>query len=393
VRADRLVAVLLLLQRRGRVTAAEVAAELEVSERTARRDLDALGLAGLPVYSQQGRHGGWSLAGGGRTDLSGMNADEVRALFLVAGPSSAATPDVRAALRKLTRAVPEQLRATAESAAAAVVVDPSGWDRLAPRRRDPPLLSQVQQAVVDARQVELGYLSAKGEATTRTVHPLGLAVKGSAWYLLADTDGGRRTFRVDRIRSLRVTGGPVRRPDGFDLAEAWRDAVGAWNEQRAPVRARAAVDPPFLDIVRWVLGPRVSIGPPTPDGRVEVELRGHSERALAGEIAGFGAGVEVFEPEALRRHLAVLGHELVGRYGAPGAAAAEDSPYGRVRSTATPSPLRSSRAPLRPVMAMRSESIGPVASGPDPCDQSASVARRRTPAMRRLAPMTRFEPL
>src|SRR6476469_10950632 len=100
VRADRLVAILLLLQSRGQVTAAEVAAELEVSERTARRDLDALGVAGLPIYSRQGRNGGWQLLGGGRTDLSGLTAAEARALFLVAGPASA-PPEVRTALRKL----------------------------------------------------------------------------------------------------------------------------------------------------------------------------------------------------------------------------------------------------------------------------------------------------
>ena len=96
MRADRLVAVMLLLQRRGRLTAAEAAAELEVSERTARRDLEALGMAGLPVYSTRGRNGGWALAGGGRTDLSGLKESEVRTLFLLAGPASAATPELRA---------------------------------------------------------------------------------------------------------------------------------------------------------------------------------------------------------------------------------------------------------------------------------------------------------
>src|SRR5438067_6222820 len=110
MRADRLVALLMLLQSRGHVTAGEVAQELEVSERTARRDLEALGLAGLPIYSRQGRGGGWQLAGGGRTDLSGLTAAEARALFLVAGPSSSATPEVKAALRKLVRALPETFR-------------------------------------------------------------------------------------------------------------------------------------------------------------------------------------------------------------------------------------------------------------------------------------------
>src|SRR5436190_22283109 len=119
----------MLLQTRGQVTAAEVADELEVSERTARRDLDALGMAGLPIYSIQGRNGGWRLVGGGRTDLSGLTAAEARALFLVAGPSSSATPQVKAALRKLVRALPEQFRTHAEAASTAVVVDPPGWVR------------------------------------------------------------------------------------------------------------------------------------------------------------------------------------------------------------------------------------------------------------------------
>src|SRR5947209_18397344 len=127
MRADRLVATLLLLQSRKRVTAADVAAELEVSVRTARRDLEALSAAGIPVFPQPGRGGGWELVGGARTDLSGLTADEARTLFMVAGPEAAATPELKAALRKLVLALPEPLRASAEKAATAVVIDASGW--------------------------------------------------------------------------------------------------------------------------------------------------------------------------------------------------------------------------------------------------------------------------
>src|ERR687892_2771920 len=155
MRADRLVAALLVLQARGRVTAAELAAELEISVKTARRDLEALSMAGIPVYSQAGRGGGWSLLGGARTDLSGLTAAEARTLFLVAGPSSAATPEVKAALRKLVRALPETFRAGAEAAASAVVLDPASWDRAQP---PPPIhLDALQRAVVDGVQVRLGY--------------------------------------------------------------------------------------------------------------------------------------------------------------------------------------------------------------------------------------------
>ncbi|WP_143265471.1 helix-turn-helix transcriptional regulator, partial [Amycolatopsis lexingtonensis] len=115
MRADRLMAILLLLQQREQLTAADAARELEVSERTARRDFDALAMAGVPVYSIQGRGGGWRLVGGARTDLSGLTAGEARALFLVAGPASAATPAVKAALRKLVRALPEPFRVQAEA--------------------------------------------------------------------------------------------------------------------------------------------------------------------------------------------------------------------------------------------------------------------------------------
>jgi len=316
VRADRLVALLLLLQSRGQVTAAEVATELEVSERTARRDLEALGMAGIPVYSLQGRHGGWRLAGGGRTDLSGLSADEARALFLVAGPSSAATPEVKAALRKLVRALPEGLRGTAEAASTAVVVDPQGWDLRSPRPRPPPPhLDAVQRAVIDGEQLTLGYIARDGTPTTRVVHPLGLAAKGAAWYLVADTADGLRTFRADRISSVGATGLSVVRPPGFDLAEAWRLITEQVDQRRTPLLARAVAAPDAVWLCRAVFGTRVNIGPRDPDGRVALEIRARSAEALAGEVAGLGSLVEVLDPPEVRAHLARTGIELAELYG------------------------------------------------------------------------------
>jgi predicted DNA-binding transcriptional regulator YafY len=308
---------LLLLQRRGKVTAAEAAAELQVSERTARRDLDALGMAGLPVYSSRGRNGGWGLVGGGRTDLSGLTEDEVRTLFLLAGPSSSATPEIRTALRKLVRALPESFRDTAEAASRAVVVDRGGWDTGGTQRPDPPLLDTVQQAVVEGRRATLGYVAANGDSTQRVVDPLGLAVKGFTWYLVAGTEQGQRTFRVDRITSVEVLQDPVVRPEGFDLSSAWQSITKDVDEWRSPARARAVVDRNDLQLLRWVFGRRVRIGPPDPDGRIEVELRSTNIRSLAGEVAGFGRSIEVLEPDEIRGHLAQIGRELSGLYGAP----------------------------------------------------------------------------
>ncbi len=316
VRADRLVAILLLLQQRGQVTAAEVAAELEVSERTARRDLDVLGVAGLPVYSMQGRNGGWRLAGGGRTDLSGLTSAEARALFMVAGPASA-TPGVKAALRKLVRALPESFRADAEAASGAIHIDPTGWDGPAYERPPPEHLDAIQQAVIAGEQVVLGYVARDRSTTTRTVHPLGLATKGTVWYLVAGTDAGQRTFRVDRMTSVEPTGEPVERPDGFDLAETWRMVTDEVEQRRTPVRANARCQPDSVWLCRTVLGPRIRIGAAEDDGRVQIEIRGHSVQSLAGEIAGLGARLEVVDPPELRDELARIGAELTAAYPRP----------------------------------------------------------------------------
>lgn len=316
MRADRLVAILLMLQSKGRVTAAEVAAELEISERTARRDLDALAVAGLPVYSLQGRNGGWRLAGGGRTDLSGLSTAEAQALFLVAGPSSTATPELRAALRKLARALPESFRDQAEAAQRAVVVDPSGWDRSGSARPVPTHLDRVQQAVIDGEQLRLGYVARDGTSTSRLVHPLGLAAKGWAWYLVADTETGRRTFRVDRMTSVEGTGLRLERPAGFDLEETWAGVITEVERMRCPVSVRAWAEPDAVHSCRWRFGNRVSIGPAAPDGRVDVEIRGHSHNSLVRELAGLGPGIEVVEPLEVRRGLGRLGRELTGLYGA-----------------------------------------------------------------------------
>ncbi len=318
MRADRLVAVLLLLQRKGRVTAAEVASELEISERTARRDLEALGMAGLPIYSRQGRNGGWELLGGATTDLSGLNADEVRALFLVAGPASA-TPEVAAALRKLIRALPEPFRDRAEIASTSVVVDAAAWDGNrgwqgtmadpAGGRRSTHL-DAVQRAVIESITLRLTYLDRQRRISTRQVRPLGLASKQGNWYLLADTDAGRRTFRVDRMIEAEPTAAHFERPDDFDIHAEWRAVTDEMDQRRLPAKASVAAAFEHLDLVRFVFGNRLRIGPARPDGRVELEVRGHSPFALAVELAGLGNRAEVLDPVEVREQLARIAVEL-----------------------------------------------------------------------------------
>ncbi|WP_448623976.1 helix-turn-helix transcriptional regulator [Geodermatophilus sp. URMC 64] len=313
MRADRLIAVLLLLQTKGRVTAADVARELEISERTARRDLEALGMAGVPVYSSPGRGGGWALVGGARTDLTGLTVDEARALFLAAGAAPAAGPAVEAALRKLLGALPAPLREGARAAGTAVVVDAATWGRTAPP--EPPHLPALQRAVVDGEQVVLGYRGRGKAPSTRTVSPLGLVTKGGVWYLVAGTEAGVRTFRVGRVTDVTPTGAPVRRPDGFDLRAAWEAGVGEVERRRAEVRLQALADPSIVPLLRRWLGPaQVTVGEPADDGRVPVELGGPSVEVLAAQFAGFGRRLEITSQEAHPR-LRALAEELGGLYG------------------------------------------------------------------------------
>jgi predicted DNA-binding transcriptional regulator YafY len=313
MRADRLVATLLFLQSRGRVTAAEVAEELEVSNRTARRDLEALSIAGIPVYSQAGRGGGWSLVGGARTDLSGLTAAEARTLFLVAGPSSAVTPEAKAALRKLVQALPETFRAEAEKAAAAIVLDPATWGHTAPRT--PPHLEALQQAVVSSVQTRLGYRDREGAVTERMVHPLGLVSKGTTWYLIADTDKGRRTFRVWRVQSVGLTDEPAVRPPDFDLGETWKEIAADIDELRGSAVVRARVDPQALGWLRMHFGnERVTLGGTHDDGWIDVEIGFNDSYNPATELAGYAVFLDVLGPPPVREALATIGSSLVARY-------------------------------------------------------------------------------
>ncbi|MFJ1901376.1 helix-turn-helix transcriptional regulator [Streptomyces sp. NPDC088115] len=326
MRADRLVALLLFLQSRGRVTVAEVAAELGVAERTARRDLEALATAGIPVYSQRGRGGGWSLVGGARTDLTGLTADESRALFLLAGPS-AATPELRTALRKLVRALPAPLRPGAEAAVRAGVVDATDWSRTEVTA-DGPRLDALQRAVIDGVQVRLGYAGPGRPGGERTVHPLGIASKAGVGYLVADTERGLRTFRLSRVTSVEPTGEPVVRPDGFDLATAWRSLAGPVEDRMHAVTARALADPGTETVLRRLFGGRLRIAAVGADGRLQIEVDGPTPEVLAAQLAGLGAGVEVLGPPGTRARLAELAAELASVYGAPDADSAPDADVG-----------------------------------------------------------------
>ncbi|WP_394554506.1 helix-turn-helix transcriptional regulator [Agromyces sp. MMS24-JH15] len=345
MRADRLVATLLLMQARGRVTAAEIAEELEVSVATARRDLLALSGAGVPVYPQPGRGGGWSLLGEGRTDLSGFTASEARALFLLLGPRAGESSDARSALRKVLRALPATFREEAQAAADAVVVDPGRWGASADAGPGGPSRSEgldvLERAVVERRHVRFAYAAWGREPRPRRVAPLGLVEKAGVRYLIARiapdvADGGERgagadrpgpaaggrpdsetrTYRVDRMSRIEPDDEVFELPEGFDLAAAWAEASAAIEGVRAQVRAEVLVDPAAADEFAGWTGARRR-GPSAGDGRIPMELDAPAESVLLRRLAGWGDTAEVTSPATLRADLAALGSELARRHGAP----------------------------------------------------------------------------
>lgn len=312
MRADRLVATLLLMQARGRVTAAELAEELEISVATARRDLEALSAAGIPVYPQPGRGGGWSLLGGARTDLSGLSANEAQALFLLAGPAAALTPDAKSALRKLVRALPDTFRADAQAAADAVVIDPARWGGHAKPR--PPLVDLLQSAVIRRRKVRLTYGGRAGRQTERLLDPWGLVDKDDIWYLIAGTDRGQRTFRVDRIVDASLTDQPFERPADFDLGAAWEQVVDEMEQRRSGGTATVLVDPKNLSVLVGQFGRQCEVVDPSPDGRAQIRVTAPMPIMIAQVLAGWGNGIEVVDSPPVQAELARIGAELTTRY-------------------------------------------------------------------------------
>lgn len=333
MRAARLVQLLLLLQNLGPQTAARLAAELEVSVRTVYRDVEALGAAGVPVYAERGPGGGIRLVDGYQTRLTGLTEPEAATLGLLGVPDAAAQLGLgtvaAAAQAKLDAALPPELRARARRLRERFLVDLPGWfDRAAPAGELPAL----SEALWRSGRVELRYRRAGRAIVRRRVGPLGLVLKGPAWYLLAEAgrDHRVRLFRVDRVVGVRAIDGAVHRPDDFDLAEAWRLAQRGFERSLlrstvtlalppdAMARLRAAVLPTAFAAAEAGAQPWCEGGPDRHDW-VRVELPCESIEVAHDELLRLAPDIEVLGPPELRDALARTGRYLTERYGTDGA--------------------------------------------------------------------------
>ncbi|WP_329520885.1 helix-turn-helix transcriptional regulator [Spirillospora sp. NBC_01491] len=319
MRASRLISLVLLLQSRETMTAAELAAELEVSERTIYRDVEALSGAGVPVYADQGRNGGYRLVGGYRTRLTGLSREEAEALFLSGLPGPAGDMGladlVAAAGLKVLAALPASLRDAPARAEQRFHLDAPGWFGDA---EPPPLLRDLARAVWDDQAVELRYR--KNREVSRTAEPYGLVLKSGVWYLVARAGGEARTYRVDRVLSVRPTGERFERDDAFDLPAYWRGQAAAFPRSLLREEVAVRLSPAGMRGLRYAVEPyaaeraAAAAGEPDEHGWVATALPVESPEVAFTQLLRLGPEAEVVGPSELRARMAEAAERLAALY-------------------------------------------------------------------------------
>ncbi len=305
MRASRMMSLLLQLQARGQASGRELARQLEVSERTVQRDVEALVASGVPVRSTRGPAGGYRLDGGYRTKLTGMGLDEAGALaFLgLAGPAQqlGLGEMLEGARVKVWASLTAQARERAGRTAERFHLDPVNWYGTP---EPVPCLPQLAEAVWRDRRVRMTYVRG-AEAATREVAPLGLILVAGEWYLMALRDGQRRTYRVSRVREAQLLDEPVARPAGFDLAQAWAAAREEMQQEQTAVEVTLRIQARALPRL-WRVLPRHGRQrvPMSATGEVELTVPFEEESWACEALLSMGGAVEVLGPPALRRRVA-----------------------------------------------------------------------------------------
>jgi predicted DNA-binding transcriptional regulator YafY len=321
MRASRLVQLLLFLQTRGRTTAAVLARELEVSERTIHRDVEALSAAGVPIYAERGPHGGIQLIDGYRTRLTGLTGDEAEALFLSGLPGPAAELGlgtvVAAARLKVLAALPSELRVRASRLVERFHLDAAGWFHAG---EEVPHLALLAEAVWESRRLEISYRRGDTEVD-RTLDPLGLVLKAGIWYLVATSEGQVRTYRASRIRSATVGDEPGTRPPEFDLAAYWAESITAYERDAPRVAVTIRIDPAVIGVLAEALGNQAvrtaeTIPAADPDGWVHLRVTADWPDEVPGRLISLGSRAEILDPPEVRERAIILARRMLERHGA-----------------------------------------------------------------------------
>jgi predicted DNA-binding transcriptional regulator YafY len=306
MRADRLLSMMILLQTRGTMTACQLASELEVSERTIYRDIDALSMAGVPVFAGRGPGGGISLLEEYRTNLTGLSGDEVRALFMLNIPSPllqlGVGQELKAALLKLSAALPEAHRGEQRAARQRIHLDARWWGQSG---QPAPHLGIVQRAVWKDHRLQMVTRTVFGVDIERVVEPLGLVAKAGEWHLVARLGGGPRVFRVSRLIHAVELETTFTRPEDFDLAAFWEDYCRQIEAERSLFWVELRVSPALMGELPMRLGEQAEsiqaeAGPPDGEGWRRVRMAFDSLEEARDRVLSFGGGAEVLQPLPLR---------------------------------------------------------------------------------------------
>ncbi|MFJ9538167.1 helix-turn-helix transcriptional regulator [Streptomyces sp. NPDC101225] len=323
MRAARLIKMVLLLQSRASMTAAELARELEVSERTVTRDAQALSEAGVPVYADRGRAGGYRLVGGYRTRLTGLARGEAEALFLSGVPGALremGLEDAASAARlKVSAALLPSLRDASRTAAQRFHLDAPNWFT---EPTSPDLLPGVADAVWDDRRVTARYRGRDG-GVERVLEPYGLVLKAGVWYVCARVaeNGSYRVYRVDRFTAVEPGGERFARDEEFDLPAFWEERAAQFARSILHAEVVVRLSPDGARRLPYAVDPAAArealsaAGTPDGDGWLTLTLPVESEEVAHGQLAGLGPEVEVLAPETLRARFAGDAARLARLYG------------------------------------------------------------------------------
>ncbi|MDX3799600.1 helix-turn-helix transcriptional regulator [Streptomyces sp. AK04-3B] len=320
MRADRLVSLVLLLRQHGRLSATTLARELEVSTRTVLRDIEALSAAGVPVYAERGRHGGFTLLPGLRTELTGLNHDEALAL-LIAGSRPGAQAfglgsALASAMRKVVDALPESHRAIAAGAAQRVLVDPQTdllSRRLVAEEAPDTVVAEVRRAVFAGHRLRIHYAAVDQSPKWRTVDPIGLVTVRHQGYLLADRSGTERTYRLSRVLAAEELAEPAQRPDRVDLDRVWQERSTRFRTGGEQVTVLVRVSPTRREeLVGTALAVAAEVT--DADGWLRLEATFQDSRHAEWALWQLATDAEALAPHSLRDFLRERAAAVAGRY-------------------------------------------------------------------------------
>ncbi|HEY3558346.1 MAG TPA: WYL domain-containing protein [Kribbella sp.] len=315
MRADRLVSLVLLLRQRGRLTADVLARELEVSTRTVLRDIEALSAAGVPVYAERGRHGGFALLPGFRTELTGLNHDEALALLTAGSGVFGLGSALASAMRKVVDALPESHRTTASEAAQRILVDPETdllSRRLITKEVPDATMLEVRRAVLSGHRLRIHYVATRQEPQWRTVDPIGLVTVRDRGYLLARRSGEDRTYRLSRLLAAEALPEVAERPDEVDLDRIWRERSSQFladGHLTVLVRVNPARREDLLDAAVAVRAEA-----PDPDGWLRLEVTFQDAWHAEWSLWQLGPNAEALAPRSVRAALHHRATTMATRY-------------------------------------------------------------------------------